>query len=104
LAALSTGTPCKASAGAQSKAFTAARQRQATGALAEDFKANESSFAYYGDPRYIDGDDGTPIIADGNVIAVIAVSGVTEREDVQLARIGRDPLYNRLSLKMDASK
>jgi glc operon protein GlcG len=89
---------------AQNKAFTAARQGQTTGAMAADAKTGGWSFAYYGDPRYIGWDGGVPVVVEGKVIGAIAVSGLTEEEDAQLARLGANAIYNHLSLQTGASK
>jgi len=44
--------------------------------------------AYYGDTRYIGWGGGIPVIIEGKVIGAIAVSGLTEDEDIELAKIG----------------
>jgi glc operon protein GlcG len=89
---------------AQNKAFTAARQRQATASIAADFKASGSSFAYYGDPRYIGWGGAIPVIVDGNTIGAVAVSGLTEEEDARLAQLGMNAICNRLMLNKGVSK
>lgn len=87
---------------AQNKAFTAARQGQTTGTMAQDASAGGWSFAYYGDPRYIGWDGGIPIMVGGKVIGAVAVSGLTEQEDAQFARLGVDAIHRHLSARTEA--
>jgi len=44
--------------------------------------------AYYGDPRYLGWGGGLPVIKDGAVVGAVAVSGLVEAEDIELAQIG----------------
>ena len=42
----------------------------------------------YGDPRYIGWGGGVPVVVDGAVVGAVAVSGLSEHEDMELAGIG----------------
>ncbi len=44
--------------------------------------------AYYGDPRYIGWGGGLPVVVGGSVVGAVAVSGLSELEDMELAGIG----------------
>jgi len=75
---------------AANKAWTAAREAKPTyeiGQAARDIKSG-FDIAYYGDNRYIGWGGGIPVIMEGKVIGAIAVSGLSEQEDIELAKIG----------------
>jgi glc operon protein GlcG len=75
---------------ATNKAWTAAREAKPTyeiGQAARDLKSG-FDMAYYGDTRYIGWGGGIPVIIEGKVVGAIAVSGLTEDEDIELAKIG----------------
>jgi glc operon protein GlcG len=42
----------------------------------------------YGDPRYLSFGGGVPVIVNGEVIGAVAVSGLHEAEDEELANLG----------------
>jgi glc operon protein GlcG len=44
--------------------------------------------AYFGDARYIGWGGGLPVVVEGSVVGAVAVSGLTEKEDTQMAQIG----------------
>jgi glc operon protein GlcG len=44
--------------------------------------------AYYGDPRYVGWGGGVPVVRDGSVVGSVAVSGLTQEEDAELAAMG----------------
>jgi glc operon protein GlcG len=44
--------------------------------------------AYFGDRRYIGWGGGVPVIVDGAVIGAVAVSGLPEEEDMEVAAKG----------------
>jgi len=68
------------------KAFTAARERVESGALGERSRTEGFPMTNFGDPRYVGWGGGVPIIAAGEVIGAIGVSGLPEEADVELAR------------------
>jgi glc operon protein GlcG len=84
------GAPLPSIRIAANKAWTAAREGKPTyeiGQAARDIK-NGFDMAYYGDARYIGWGGGIPAVCEGKVIGAIAVSGLTEQEDIELAKIG----------------
>jgi glc operon protein GlcG len=84
------GAPLASIVIASNKAWTAARERKPTleiGQAARDPKAG-FDMAYYGDPRYIGWGGGIPVVMEAQVIGAIAVSGLSEQEDIELAAIG----------------
>lgn len=75
---------------AANKAFTAARERKPTREIGQAARDPETGFeiAYYGDPRYIGWGGGLPVVVDGTVVGAVAVSGLPEMEDIELAGLG----------------
>jgi glc operon protein GlcG len=75
---------------ATNKAWTAARERKPTREVGQSARHPQDGFdiAYYGDPRYIGWGGGLPVVVDGVVVGAVAVSGLHELEDIELAEIG----------------
>jgi glc operon protein GlcG len=75
---------------AVNKAWTAARERQASAAIGQASKDPHSGFdiGYYGDSRYVGWGGGIPLWRNGQVIGALGVSGLEEAEDVELAELG----------------
>ncbi len=75
---------------ATNKAWTAAREQKPSREIGQAARDPVSGFdlAYYGDRRYIGWGGGVPVIVDDAVVGAVAISGLTESEDVELARIG----------------
>ncbi len=84
------GAPLASILIAANKAWTAARERQPTRQLGQAARHPETGFdlAYYGDSRYIGWGGGLPVVSNGKVVGAVAVSGVPEMEDIELAQIG----------------
>ena len=74
---------------AANKTWTAARERKSSGELGQAVRDPQHGFdiAYYGDPRYLGWGGGLPVIKDGAVVGAVAVSGLVEAEDIELAQI-----------------
>jgi glc operon protein GlcG len=72
---------------ATNKVWTAARERSATGALGKNFKENGWQVAN-SDPRYTGWDGGAPVFRNGKVVGAVAVSGLDQTEDAEIARMG----------------
>jgi glc operon protein GlcG len=79
---------------ATNKAWTAAREGKPTYEIGQSARDPKTGFdmGYYGDRRYVGWGGGIPVVHDGKVIGAIAVSGLVESEDIELAQIGRDAL------------
>jgi len=82
---------------ATNKAWTAARERKPTRELGQAARDSQDGFdmAYYGDPRYVGWGGGLPVIVDGAVVGSVAVSGLPEQEDMELAQIGVAAIINQ---------
>jgi glc operon protein GlcG len=81
------GAPYPSIMVAANKVWTAARERTPTGELGRTFKDNGWQMLN-SDFRYTGWDGGIPVTYRGQVIGAVAVSGLDQAEDAELARIG----------------
>ncbi len=81
------GAPLPSILVATNKVLTAARERTATGALGKLFKDSGWQMANT-DPRFTGWDGGVPVLHEDHVVGAIAVSGLDQAEDAELARLG----------------
>ena len=90
------GAPFASIVIATNKAWTAARERKPTREIGQTARDPQDGFdlAYYGDPRYIGWGGGVPVIIDGAVVGAVAVSGLPEQVDMELAQIGVAAIMN----------
>jgi glc operon protein GlcG len=72
------------------KAWTAARTTKTTLELGKSIKDPLKGFdiSFYGDPKYTGFGGGVPIFHEGKLIGAVAVSGLTQEEDEELALAG----------------
>jgi glc operon protein GlcG len=84
------GAPLPSVVIATNKAWTAARERKPSRELGQAARDPQTGFdmAYYGDRRYIGWGGGLPVIVAGAVVGAVAVSGLVEEEDMELAEMG----------------
>jgi glc operon protein GlcG len=75
---------------AMNKAFTAAREIRATADIGEESRTTGRPMTNFGDLRYNAWGGGLPILVGGQLVGAVGVSGLSEDEDVALARIGVD--------------
>jgi glc operon protein GlcG len=75
---------------ATNKAFTAVRLRRPSSELGKVVAHPTTGFpiSYFSDPRYIGFGGGCPVVKDGAFVGAVGVSGLTQAEDDDLARIG----------------
>jgi len=83
------GAPISSIRIAANKAWTAARERKPTKDIGEKVRDPEKGhdIAYYGDHRFVGWGGGIPIWKDGAVAGAVAVSGLSSREDIELATL-----------------
>ena len=83
------GAPISSIRIAANKAYTAARERKTTKEIGEKVRHPEKGhdIAYYGDPRFVGWGGGLPVWKDGAVAGAVAVSGLSSREDIELATL-----------------
>ncbi len=84
------GAPLPSILIATNKAWTAARERKATRELGQAARDPRDGFdlAYFGDTRYIGWGGGLPVVVGGMVVGAVAVSGLPEMEDIEVAQVG----------------
>ena len=82
------GAPLESGPIATNKAFTAARLRKPSRALGESVRTKGHDTAWYGDLRYLGWGGGMPVVVAGQVVGAVAVSGLSQDEDEELAGIG----------------
>ncbi|MEN9936773.1 MAG: hypothetical protein RLZZ387_3352 [Chloroflexota bacterium] len=75
---------------ATNKAWTAAREQKPSRDIGQRARDPEKGYdiAYFGDSRYIGWGGGLPVVVDGQVVGAVAVSGLPEMEDIEVARLG----------------
>jgi glc operon protein GlcG len=75
---------------ATNKAFTAARERKPSREIGQSSRHPETGFdtRYFGDDRYIGWGGGLPVWVDGACVGAVAVSGLPEEVDIELAEMG----------------
>jgi glc operon protein GlcG len=83
---------------ATNKAFTAARLRRPSRLIGQNVRKPDTGFdiSYYGDARFTGFSGGLPVIIDGQTLGAVAVSGLSEDEDVELAERGIAAILNAL--------
>lgn len=76
---------------AMNKAYTAARERIPSYELGQRARNPERGFPMtnFGELRYTTWGGGLPIVIEGEVIGAVAISGLPEQEDMEIAEIGR---------------
>lgn len=88
------GAPLSSIAIATNKAWTAARERKPSKDIGEAARHSQNGFdiGYFGDPKFTGWGGGIPVWKDGEVTGAIAVSGLPEAEDMELAAYGAQAL------------
>lgn len=80
---------------AMNKAWTAAREQVPSRELGQKSRHPQEGFdmAYFGDRRYIGWGGGVPVVVDGAVVGAVAVSGLPEEEDMEMAALGTAAIF-----------
>jgi glc operon protein GlcG len=79
---------------ATNKAFTAAREGKPTLDIGAKFIEKGYDFAWFGDARYLGWGGGVPVLHEGASVGAVAVSGLTQQEDHELALLGAQAATN----------
>jgi glc operon protein GlcG len=84
------GAPLSSITIAMNKAYSAARERKPTYEIGNAARNPEKGFdiGYFGDPRFTGWGGGVPVWKDGMVVGAVAVSGLPQAEDIELAQMG----------------
>jgi len=85
------GAPYSSIQIAMNKAYTAARERKPSYELGQRARDPESGFPMtnFGELRYTTWGGGLPVVIEGYVVGAVAISGLPESEDMEIAEIGR---------------
>lgn len=84
------GAPLPSILIASNKAWTAAREKRPTRDIGQSARDAHNGFdmSYFGDPRYIGWGGGLPVMINGECVGSVAVSGLPEMEDIEVATLG----------------
>jgi glc operon protein GlcG len=84
------GAPLPSIVIATNKAWTAARERKPSYEIGRASRDPAKGFdiSYYGDPRFVGWGGGVPVVVGGAVVGAVAVSGLSQEEDMELAAMG----------------
>jgi glc operon protein GlcG len=84
------GAPRSSLTIASNKAWTAVRAGKPSKEVGERVRDPQQGcdIAYYGDPRFVGWGGGIPLRKDGKVVGSVAVSGLPEMEDIEVATVG----------------
>jgi glc operon protein GlcG len=84
------GAPLSSIQIAINKAYSAARERKSSQEIGKAARTAGQSFdiGYFGDPQFTGWGGGVPVRREERVVGAIAVSGLPEAEDIELAEIG----------------
>jgi glc operon protein GlcG len=74
------------------KAYTAAREHIPSAEMGKRSREEGFPMTNFGELRYVTWGGGLPIVAQGQVLGAVGVSGLPEAEDVQIAQLGIDAL------------
>lgn len=85
------GAPLSSIKIAMNKAYTAARERKPSREVGQRARDPEHGFPMtnFGELRYVTWGGGLPVVVNGQVVGAVAVSGLPEMEDIEIAEIGR---------------
>lgn len=92
------GAPFSSIQIAMNKAYTAARERIASFELGKKALNPEKGFPMtnFGELRYTTWGGGLPVVIEGEVVGAVAISGLPESMDMEIAEIGRQAVLGIL--------
>jgi len=88
------GAPLPSITVAINKCFTAVRERKPSGDIGKAMREKNFHIAYFGDTRNTGFGGGLPVMVNGVPTGAVAVSGLSEEEDVKLAEMGVAAIMN----------
>jgi glc operon protein GlcG len=85
------GAPLSSIQIAMNKAYTAARERKPSYEVGQRARDPERGFPMtnFGELRYVTWGGGLPVVVEDKVIGAVAISGLPESEDMEIAELGR---------------
>ena len=90
------GSPFSSVTIATNKAFSAARERTPSAAIGQRVSDPDKGhdISYFGDPRFVGWGGGLPVIVDGQCVGAVAVSGLPQAVDIEIAGMGLAAILN----------
>lgn len=84
------GAPLSSISIAINKAYSAARERKPSKEIGNAARHPEKGFdiGYFGDPKFTGWGGGIPVVREGKVVGAVAISGLPQSEDMELAELG----------------
>jgi glc operon protein GlcG len=84
------GAPLSSLTIAMNKAYSAARERKPSKEIGNAARHPEKGFdiGYFGDPKFTGWGGGVPVWKNGRVVGALAVSGLPQVEDMEMAEMG----------------
>lgn len=82
------GCPLASINNAMNKAFTSAREGVESKVIGQRSRDEGFPLTNFGDLRYTGWGGGVPIVSNDMVIGAVGVSGLSEADDIELARMG----------------
>ena len=75
---------------ASNKAYSAAREQVATATIGQKVRDPQKGFdfAYFGDAKFVGWGGGLPVMFEGECVGAVAVSGLPEADDIEVATLG----------------
>lgn len=85
------GAPLSSIQIAMNKAYTAARERKPSYEVGQKARDPERGFPMtnFGELRYTTWGGGLPVVIEGQVVGAVAISGLPESVDMEIAELGR---------------
>ena len=82
---------------ATNKAYTAARECKPSRDVGLRSRDPQTAFdiAYFGDPKMVGWGGGLPVELNGEIIGAVAVSGMPEMEDIEMAQLGINAILKK---------
>jgi glc operon protein GlcG len=84
------GAPLSSLTIAMNKAYSAARERKPSKEIGNAARHPEKGFdiGYFGDPKFTGWGGGVPVWKNGRVVGALAVRGLPQGEDLEMAEMG----------------
>lgn len=83
---------------AMNKAWTAARAQKPTSEIGKGLKDPEKGYdiSFFGDAKYTGFGGGVPVQSGTTVLGAVAVSGLSQEEDEELALFGIEQVFSKI--------
>lgn len=83
---------------AANKAWTSARLDSPSGEVGRAAREQGWDFSYYDDSRYVGWGGGLPVRVGGTVVGGVAISGLSQEEDISVAEVGVAAIHQQIGV------